>query len=95
MGVGNVDGVLKIFQVFLRELQGGLGQQNADELLSYIESKRAFGIGYLGASDCRLIAGGLQAPLPLVATLKEIGESDIELLGQVQIVEREIARAKK
>jgi hypothetical protein len=41
-------------------------------LLSHIEGKRAFGIRDLGSSDCGLVAGGLQASLPLVSALEEI-----------------------
>ena len=41
----NIHGLLKVFQILLRELQRGFRQQNADELLSHVESKSAFGIG--------------------------------------------------
>ena len=67
-------------------MQGGFRQQHADELLSHVEGQTALRVGDLGARDRGLIAGGLQTSLPLVAALKEVRDSNVELLGQVQIV---------
>src|SRR5208282_3189644 len=66
-----------------------------DELLAYVESQRSLGVGDLGASNGRLIASGLQAPLPLVTTLEQVADPNIELLSLVQIVPGKILRTKK
>ena len=73
----------------------GFRQQHADELLAHIESQASFGIGDLGACDGRLIASGLQAPLPLVTTFEQVPDPNIELLSLVQIVAGKILRTEE
>ena len=60
--------------------------------MAYVESQDSFGIGDLGTRDVCLIAGRLQAPLPLMTTFEEIPDSNIELLNLVQIFPRKILR---
>ena len=92
MRLADVDGLLKAFQILGRESQRRFRQQNADELLAHVECQGPLGIGDLGAGDGGLIAGRLQAPLPLVAAFEEVADPNIELLGFVQIVPGEILR---
>ncbi len=51
----------------------------------YVEGQGSLGVGDLGACDRRLIAGGLQAPLPLVSTFEQVADPNVELLRLVQI----------
>ena len=78
-----------------RKLKRRFRQQNADELLAHIKRQGALGVGDLGARDGRLIAGSLQAPLPLVTAFEEIPDPNIELLGFVQILPGKILRTEK
>jgi hypothetical protein len=78
-----------------RKLKSRFRQQNADELLAHVERQGAFGVGDLGARDGRLIAGGLQPPLPLVTAFEEVPDPNIELLSFVQIFPGKILRTEK
>ena len=62
--------------------------------MSHIKGQSALGVCDLGASDCGLVAGGLQAALPFVSALKKIRHPKIELLGQIEIVGRKITGLK-
>ena len=84
----------KPLQVLKRELKSGFRQQNADELLAYVESQGSFGVGDLGTSNGGLIASRLQASLPFVATFEEVPDPNIELLSLVQILPGKILRTK-
>ena len=63
--------------------------------MTHVEGESSFGVGDLGARDGRLITSCLQPALALVATFEEISDTDIELLGFVQILSRKILRAEK
>ena len=47
----------------------------------------ALPVGYLGTGDGGLIAGGLEAALPLAAAFEKVSDTDIELLSHVQIID--------
>jgi len=64
-------------------------------LLADVEGEGAFGVGDLGAGDGGLIAGGLETMLPFAAALEEVGKSDIELLGFVEIFAGKVLRAEE
>lgn len=82
-------------QVFEGELKGGLRQQDADELLPHVERQGSFRVADLSACDRRLIASGLQAPLPLAPAFEEVPDPDVKLLSLVQIFPGKILRTEE
>ncbi len=91
----DIDSFLEALQILQRELKSGFRQQNADKLLAHIEGQGALGVGDLGASDGRLILGGLQAPLPLAATFEQVADPKSNCCSLVQIFTGKILRTEK
>ena len=86
--------MLKILQILLRKLQGGSASRTPTNCCPTTERKITLCVGHLSASDCGLIARGLQTALPLVAAFEQVTDADVKLLGLVQSVEGEILRIK-
>ena len=60
----------------------------------HVECQSAFRIRNLGTGNCCLVTGGLQAALSFVAALKQISDSEVELLALVKVVGTEIVGTK-
>ena len=67
----------------------------AHKLLADTERQRAFGVRNLGARHRGLVAGGLQPMLSFFAALEEVAESNVELLGHIDVVAGEILRTEE
>jgi hypothetical protein len=91
-GFADVDGLLEAVEVLLGKIDGGLGEDDADELLGDAKDDQALVIGNLRACDGGLILGRLEAVLALPAALEEIADAQIELGLVVDVIGSELAR---
>ena len=88
--LADVHGVLKAFQVLLREVDHRLGELHVGEVGGHLEGESALVIGHGRASHGRLVLRRLQAVLPLLAALEEITDADVELRRLVDVVLAEL-----
>jgi hypothetical protein len=61
--------------LFLREMQHGLGLQDADERAAQVEDQIAFGISLLRDADGRALLGDFIAKPAFVAVLEQITDA--------------------
>src|SRR5271170_5345527 len=93
-GVADFDGLLKAVVILLGEFDGGLCEQNVDELLRDIEGELALAVGDLRARYGGRIFRGLEAVLTFFAAFEKVANADVELRIVLEVVRREVAGLK-
>src|SRR5580704_6106010 len=94
-GLADINRLLKAVVVLLGEIEGGLREQNVDELLGDIKSELALVVGHLSTSNGGLIFSGLQAMLTLSAALEKVTNAQVELRLVFEVIRGKVAGLEK
>ncbi len=84
--LADVHGLLEARQILFGQIQVRLRQHRRDELRRNVERQRPLVVGHLRRRHRRLVLRRLQAVLPLLAALDEVGQSHVVYCTLINIV---------
>ena len=88
--LADVHSPLEAIEILLGKIDGGLREEDSDELLGKIEDELAFIVSHCKTRSGGLVLCGLQAMLALLAELEGVAEAQVKLRLVVKVIGAEL-----